>query len=343
MDKFDVHVKTILNSGPYINQLNEGITYSSLFKKKFRGTVTLFKLCPSFLSYRFVVRENYDIIISFLEGMTARILSGCRSKNIRKIAWIHTAFNSKHLYSKCFRGSKDAKKCYEKFDVIACVSQQVKEKFEQCSGLYNRCRVIYNTNDTDAIEKDSKQEPLDFTPDTNKINICSVGKLEEVKGYDRLIPVLGKINTEISPIHLFLFGKGSQRKKLEELAKANGFESGVTFMGYKANPYSYMSRCDLYVCSSYREGFSTSVTEALVLGMPILSTDCSGAKEMLGNNNEYGIVVDNSSEGIYRGLKQLLTTNGLLDYYKKQAKSRGKFFSKDKTVKAVEDMLFSLL
>ena len=107
-------------------------------------------------------------------------------------------------------------------------------------------------------------------------------------------------------------------------------------MGFHQNPYKYVARCDLYVCSSHREGFSTAVTEALVVGTPVVSTNCSGAKELLGDDNEYGIVVENSEEGIYQGMKQMLSNPEMLAYYKKQAKLRGSFFSRTETVRAVE-------
>ena len=61
--------------------------------------------------------------------------------------------------------------------------------------------------------------------------------------------------------------------------------------------------------------------------------------ELLGYNNEYGLVVENSQEGIYKGLKKLLQDKELLEYYKKKAAEMGSFFSKEKTVAAVEKML----
>ena len=103
-----------------------------------------------------------------------------------------------------------------------------------------------------------------------------------------------------------------------------------------------MKNADLYVCSSRREGFSTAVTEALIVGTPVVSTNCSGAYELLGDNNEYGIVTENDENALYDGIKKILTENGLLEHYAKQAKIRGQRFSTEKTVKAVEDMLNNL-
>ena len=62
-------------------------------------------------------------------------------------------------------------------------------------------------------------------------------------------------------------------------------------------------------------------------------------KEMLGEHNEYGVVTDNNEDALYEGVKSLLKNPEQLAYYKKQAQIRGKFFSTENTVRAVEDML----
>lgn len=98
-------------------------------------------------------------------------------------------------------------------------------------------------------------------------------------------------------------------------------------VGYRTNPYKYVKNCDLYVCSSHSEGFSTSVTESLVVGTPVVTTLCSGMTELLGENNEYGIVTENNEDALYEGIKKMLTTPDLLDAYAAKAKERGKAFS----------------
>ena len=108
------------------------------------------------------------------------------------------------------------------------------------------------------------------------------------------------------------------------------------------NPYKYIAKCDLFVCASVAEGFSTAATEALVLGVPVCTVDVSGMKEMLGESNEYGIVTENSEKALYEGIKRLLDDPELLAHYKRAAEERGKHFSKENTVKAVEDMLRSM-
>ncbi|MDY3308100.1 MAG: glycosyltransferase, partial [Eubacteriales bacterium] len=94
-----------------------------------------------------------------------------------------------------------------------------------------------------------------------------------------------------------------------------------------------------FVCASHAEGFSTAATEALIVGTPVCTVEVSGMKEMLGENNEYGIVTENDDEALYKGIKSLIDAPELLAHYKHRAEMRGKTFSTENTVKAVEEML----
>ncbi|WP_370839409.1 glycosyltransferase [Intestinibacter bartlettii] len=341
-NKYDITLQTIFDVGVNKQYLDKNIKYKYVFKKLFRGSTTIFKLfSPKFL-YKYIIKDEYDVVISYLEGPTARIISGCYYQS-KKINWIHTEMKDFDKFSVGFRSEREAKMCYEKFDKIVCVSNTVKEKFLKIS----KCKtcnidVIYNTNETEQIFRKSKEKVGDVSFNNKIINICSVGKITRVKGYDRLARVHKKLIDEGLNHHIYILGIGEDEDKINRYIKENNLQETYTLLGFRDNPYKYVSKCDLFVCSSYREGFSTAVTESLVVGTPVVSTLCSGAHELLGYNNEYGLVVENSEEGIYEGIKQLLEDRELLAYYKGKAIERGSFFSKEKTVKAVEDMIDSL-
>lgn len=97
-----------------------------------------------------------------------------------------------------------------------------------------------------------------------------------------------------------------------------------------------MKQCDLFVCSSRSEGFSTAVTEALILGIPVVTTMVSGMTELLGENQEYGIVVQNNEESLFQGIMTILNDQKLLEYYQNQAVIRGKDFMTEKTVEETQ-------
>lgn len=339
-EKYDVTLQTLFDVGVHKKNLQSHIRYKSFFAKEFRGNSLLFKVFPAKVWWKMIVREHYDIAVSYLEGPTTRILSGCTDDNTKKVAWIHIELNSPELAALGFRNVEEARKAYQSFERIVSVSESVKACFLKNIKIHNSVNVLYNTNETEEIEKKSLIPVGDERFQVKDIiSVCSVAKLMKTKGFDRLIDVHKKLLDEGFLHKIFILGIGEEKKLLESQIEKYGLGNSFILLGFRENPYQYVANCDLYVCSSRREGFSTAVTEALIVGTPVVSTDCSGAKELLGEHNEYGIVVENNTDGIYRGLKQMFSNPETLEYYRNQAKIRGTYFSKERTVKAVEEML----
>lgn len=342
-ETYDITVQTLFDVGVHKKNLLPHIRYRSFLRKEFRGNSYLFKCFSPQFWWKRIVNEHYDIAVSYLEGPTARILAGCPDADTKRITWLHIELNTPKLAAQGFRSAAEAKAAYESFDQVIAVSQNVKQCFLENLGVSCPIKVLYNTNETELIQNKALEPVVDPAFVTGDVPaVCSVAKLMKTKGFDRLIEVHIRLLDEGFCHRVYILGIGEEQGYLEKRIKEYGLEQSFILLGFHENPYQYVSRCDLYVCSSRREGFSTAVTEALIVGTPVVSTDCSGAKELLGENNEYGIVVENSTEGIYQGMKQMLSDPALLAHYQEQAKLRGSFFSREKTVKAVEEMLDSI-
>ena len=158
----------------------------------------------------------------------------------------------------------------------------------------------------------------------------------------RLLSIIKRLQDENYPVHLYILGIGPLQPEMERYIQTNNLQGAVTLLGYQTNPYKYVSKCDLFVCASFAEGFSTAATEALIVGTPVCTVDVSGMKEMLGEHNEWGIVTENSEEALYQGIKDLLDHPDKLVHYKEKAIERGKTFSTENTVRAAEEMLLGL-
>ena len=81
-------------------------------------------------------------------------------------------------------------------------------------------------------------------------------------------------------------------------------------LGYHKNPYPFYRKADLYVCSSYFEGYSTSCVEAIYFGLPVLTTRCAGMDEIL-NSGKFGMIVDNTTDALCNGLECILSNRSL--------------------------------
>jgi len=341
-NKFAITVITLFGGGVNEQFLKQDIQYYSIFRKTIPGNSKIMKLLPPEQLHRICVKEKYDIEVAYLEGPCARIISGCTSADTKLVSWIHVEQHTKKMAAGAFRSYRESVKCYEKFNQIVCVSEFVKNDFKTIYPTIKDIQVLYNTNETTQI-LEYAQEQVDLEIFKNdEIKICGVGKIVPVKGFDKLARIHCRLRKEVYPIHTYILGTGDSKKEIQSYIEEQGESDSFTFLGYQTNPYKYISKCDLFVCASSAEGFSTAATEALIVGTPVITTPVSGMKEMLGENDEYGIVTENREESLYFGIKRLLDKPELLSHYKKQAYIRGKSFSKEKTVKAVEDMFTQL-
>lgn len=319
--------------------LSKTIRYKKVFRKQFRGNKHFLKLMTPKQLHRMIVKENYDIEISYLEGPSARIISGCDNPDTKLISWVHVEQHTLDKLARSFRSKEEALISYSKFNQIICVSEFVKNDFRSIFPQEIPCKVLYNTVESDTIRTLSEIS-------TNKIrkgdgiNLVAVGTLKESKGYMRLLSIMRRLVPQYN-VHLYILGTGVLKSQMQAYISSNQLEENVTLLGYDTNPYKYVSRCDLFVCASFAEGFSTAVTEALIVGTPVCTVEVSGMRELLGNN-EYGIIVENNEDALYEEIVKLIENPELLKYYKHQAEIRSKAFDKEKTVKAVENMLIEV-
>lgn len=331
--KFDITVQTMFKAGVNAQYLRPELKFIEGKVKQFRGNIHVMKLfSPKFL-YGFFVHNHYDIVVSYLEGPSARIISGCPDVGTKKICWIH----SQEILCGSFRTKQELIKCYNSFDIIECVAQTVKESLLTRFPLSCECGVIYNVIEDQKIRSFAVEEVTEARF-SDQLNVVTVGRVVRQKGFERLVRVHKKlINLGIAH-HIYHIGGGAV-EKLQSYVNEYNVSDTFHLLGFQNNPYKFIVKADLFVCSSIIEGFSTAVSEALILGVPVISTRVSGSVELLGEHNEYGIVTENNEESLFDGLSLLLSDPIVLSHYKKKAAERGLKFSKTKAVESVETLL----
>lgn len=340
--KFDITVMALFGGGVNEQFLAKDIKLVNCHKKAFRGNSHIMKLFSAKRLFRHYIKERYDIIVSYLEGPSARIVSGCTDAKTKIVSWIHIEQKNKKKASSSFRNYRESLRCYRRFDRTICVSDAVRNDFMSLYSLSKPVDVLYNTNESEQIRALSRKLVSKDVFCKSEFKIVGVGKILGNKGFDRLARIHKRLKDDGYPVHTYILGIGPQQEEIEKYLKENKLTDSYTFLGYQTNPYKYVAECDLFVCASHAEGFSTAATEALIVGIPVCTVEVSGMKEMLGDNDEWGIVTDNNEEALYEGIKKFLNDPALLLHYKKQAEIRGKDFETQSTVSAVEEMLLNL-
>lgn len=314
-------------------KIMRSIPYIHRFYKKDKWET---RTSPRSLYKYYVGNEKYDVEIGFYRGPSIKIISGSPNRKSKKIAWVHTDVklcDPKSL-TLFFNGIDEVKKAYSKFDNIVCVSNKAKESFIDLFGLEEKLLTVYNMISVEKIRKKSLEE---CELHKRKFTFVSVGRQIPDKGYDRLLCAVKKLNEEGFDFDLWLIGGGRAEAELREFAKENKLNN-VVFAGFQTNPYKYVKQCDVFICSSKREGFNIAVAESLALGVPVLTTCCTGPTEIL-DDGKYGIIVDNSENGIYLGMKEILSNPNKISEYKVNCQKRAEFFDEENIMEQIIELI----
>lgn len=164
--------------------------------------------------------------------------------------------------------------------LIISVSKVVHNDMQMLFKFKNNNVVIYNPFNLKEIENLSKEKVNEFVFCGDKKYVVSVGRLISIKRNYDLLVILSKLP---SSVELLFIGSGRELKKLKYQAMELGISSRVYFLGWVQNPYKYIKHSDVLVCSSESESFGNTIVEAFICQVPVVSTDCGGPAELIGN------------------------------------------------------------
>ena len=222
--------------------------------------------------------DEYDAVIGYDETM-ARIV--CRYPAKKRINWIHCDYRR-------YAHGKDETKYYDRIDEVVCVSEFAKNVFLDIYPQYkDKVKAIHNVINVDLITQKAKEIIDDERFVTDKYTIVSCGRLDPVKQFSKIPKIAAKIKEQYQlPFSWYIIGSGTEaeRKVIEAETNRNGMTEEVVMLGLKSNPYPYLAKADLYVCTSVSESFPMVVNEAKALCIPVVSNDFPSVKESLRDN-----------------------------------------------------------
>lgn len=339
IEDFDISVLTLFKDNR--NKLSFKVKYSYVFSLKFRGNVHLLKIFPATWLYKWMIEKDhkYDIVVSYLQSPTMRIVGACNNPFVKKVNWIHNEFHSLNQLTSIYRSTQECIKSLTSYNATVYVANSAKEAMEECLPEMSKIKsfVIYNVNDFDSILQKAKENVEDGVFNNETFNIISVGRFTKQKGFDRLIRTIKFLKDRNVNAELYLLGDGILKKEYLSIAKNLGVKEKLHLLGFKTNPFKYVKGADLFVCSSLHEGYSTAVTESLVLGTPVVTTMCSGMLELLGDS-KYGVICKNDDDCLSTTVFELIKDRDKYNHYKMMAIKRGKELSSQDNIMPVVEL-----
>lgn len=298
--------------------IDKRVAVKTVFGFYFRGFASIISKIPSSLLYKYIVGDKYDVNIAFQYGPSIRIIAEGVNDNHNSIAWMH-GYDEGLVY----------KDYYKKIGKVVCVSQcnaqRLKKELPDVDVDYN-----YNPIDDESIRLQGQQTVE--IPKSNDVKFVSVARMSPEKGYDTLLKCVQRLKTDGYKFSLWLVGDGPILNNLKRYAEELQVTDYVTFLGQQSNPHAYVSKADVYICSSTKEGYSTTCTEAIIQGIPVLTTNCSGGQEIISEAG-CGRIFGMDEDSIYNAMKEVLENPDLINEWKEILKTTRRNFSPEIRIK----------
>ena len=363
-DKYEIDLLLNLYSGKYLAEVPDFVNVLYLNKGKMITTNRLqdipvkafrviyqkvLKIFPALL-YQYILKgKKYDVEFAAIHGFRDEILDSPQ-KSSKKLIWIHNDLKKTEFHNYT---DEEFRKFFG-FDKIMVISEKIEQDFNNLTqNLEEKNKIvrIYNPLDTEEIVLKS-QEPRSKKQEARSKNsnlgtqnpdptFVSVGTVFPQKGFDRLLKVHKRLLDEGFHHKILILGDGYDFENIKNLQKDLGVTETSTLFGFTDNPYPQIKNADFYVLSSRYEGFPTVLFEAITLKKNIIATDVSGVREML-DDGKLGLIIENSEQGIYDGMKKALQNPEDFKKYESELKNYKMPFNLENSVQKIMKIIDEL-
>ncbi|MDR1809384.1 MAG: glycosyltransferase [Prevotella sp.] len=307
------------------------------FKKVFYENLMSF--FPSlFLKMVHLDLNKYDLLLCFKDGLYSVIFPHCQRPTI---LWVHNLPVKRDFHVASLKEYIPVQmqrarvyrflRSFLSYSQVVFVSHATMHNYIKLyyNGKQKKqdLRVIYNAIDFSRIGKLS-MEPLQWDMEPHPVFVMAV-RFSIEKGIDRVVTAAKRLKDEGYKFKVVIMGDGPFFEDIKGQIEKYALADEISLKGYVANPYPCIKAADWLICSSEKESFSLVVVESICLGTPVIATDCGGPTE-ISDNGKYALLTENSSEGIYTGMKKALDNPALANNYTSLADECLRRFNYDK-------------
>lgn len=287
---YEIHVVSIHKGGYYEAEiLKTNVRYYTL-----NGSIG--NTIKYILRLRSILKEvEPDLIVSFL--WYPNIVSSF-AKMFLNIKLILSERSNHRIYlkeniKKRYFWKPALKFAYKYADLIIPNSKKMGINIHKDFGIPNsKIRIINNGINYQKINQLSNEPVNDFSFDDNVNYIATVGRLNEPKNNKYLLDAFSVVCKKQTNLELLFIGDGSLKESLVKQVTNLQLDSKVHFLGFKANPYKYLKKANLYVMSSKREGFPNALIEGMYVVGKVISTNCETGPDEIISDEIDGYLVD---------------------------------------------------
>ena len=257
---------------------------------------------------------KFKAIIDF-DGYNNNVSLIFSNSGAKNLVWVHNDMVQEHEF-KPIRNMYVLNDIYRQSDKVICVSPDLINHTNEICECRDKIKVVHNINNYEKIiENASKEIVIDentivYNNDIYEVlkrpgkKFITIGRFSPEKGHERLLKAFDKFSKNYPDSQLIIIGGyGDMWERTKEICDSLNFKDNVTLINNISNPMPILKQCDLFVVSSFYEGWPMVIMEADTLKVPIIATDIVGTQWM----RDYGgYIVETSEKGIYKGLNDFM-------------------------------------
>lgn len=260
----------------------------------------------------FVKHQKYDVAISFGEWLSPAFLVK-KVNAVKKYVWIHIDLDKADFVNK-----EELVKYDSRITGYIFASEKSRQSsIHRCPQMIEKSIVVHNILNRQNILSRAAEEVI--LPQANGSFLLSVGNLRIEKNYPRQIEVMRILKKKKIPIKWICVGSTVDKNvygEVSELLEKYQLKDDFILCGADDNPYKYMKRAKAVMVLSDHESWSLVISEAKLLGVPVIATNTSGAQEQIVNG-ETGIITSFQAEEIADRIEEFLKNLDLQDKIRK--------------------------
>lgn len=258
-------------------------------------------LGPSFLA----PEKTYDFAVAYQQGFpTYYVAEKVRAR--KKLAWINMDLELagyKPEFNRPF---------YRRMDAICVVSDAIREKLTRTGFLEEGLplHTVLDILDERLIREMAAEPADDMRPSASTVRLVTVGRIAPQKNYPLAVETAARLRDAGLDFTWYFIGTGPDYPRISGLIEAYGLSENVRLLGMRENPYPYMAGCDIYVQTSAAEGFCLTLSEAKILGKPLVTTDFPSALDQI-RDGDNGLIARMTPESVAEKILLLVQDSGL--------------------------------
>lgn len=194
---------------------------------------------------------------------------------------------------------------------------------------------IHNGFDAAKIRQQAQQS-LPMAKDRPWVVASS--RLTEEKDFKTLLTAFAQVAVEPAP-YLLILGEGPQREFIVECSARLGIEQRVLLLGFQDNPFPWLQAADVFVLASFYEGFGNVLVEAMILGVPVIASDCLWGPPEILQQGQCGVLFPVAdTQALAAAITQLLTDTAVRERLISASAARVEAFSLENMLKGYHEI-----